>query len=155
MEWRPGTPTADPGETLLRLLAQSWARVGLYSRLLEAAYGGDPSFPAEFAGAGVAALIGHKYDLDSDGNPVAVEEAVRGLAKLEGDERDRCARFAKLALDAGIAERQVALAEAFGAGIASVVRAVLSDLGVAVDEPAVLPVVARRLRALDASGGAA
>ena len=56
----------DPGETLLRLVAQSARRAALYSDLLRRAYEDDPSFPDAFAGANVAALIGHKYALTKE-----------------------------------------------------------------------------------------
>jgi hypothetical protein len=140
----------DPGETLLRLVAQSARRAALYSDLLRRAYEDDPSFPDAFAGANVAALIGHKYALTKEGDRVAVEEAVRGLVELEAAERDRCARFCKLAIDAGLEERRVRLAEEQGAVIVSVIEAVLAGLGLSVEQRSRVPVVVpAALRALD------
>jgi hypothetical protein len=49
------------------------------------------------------------------------------LLRLYADERDRVARIAKAAIDCGIAERQVALMERFGTGIATVLRRVFDD----------------------------
>lgn len=144
--WGLADEKVDAGETLLRLLAQSSRRAALYADLLERQYEGTAAWLAEYSGTGIAALVGHKFDLDKDGNPVAVEEAVRGLVRLEGEERDRCARFAKLALDAGIAERQVRLAEQQGALIARALRTMLERSGV--DEATRALVLAQAPRAL-------
>lgn len=97
----------------------------------------DPSVQAArqdlrriFTTGGVAALIGYKFDADRDGRIYATEEAVRGLAKLEAEERDRCANFAAKAVAAGLAERQVRLAERQGALMASTFRGALDDADV-------------------------
>jgi hypothetical protein len=149
--WGLVDETVDPATTLLKLLAQSSRRAGLYADLLQKAFDGDPEFPAEFGGAGVSALVGWKYDLTREGDPVAVAEAVRALVELEAAERDRCARFAKLALDAGIAERQVRLAELQGAMVADVIDRVLAALGLSDEQRALVPtVVPRELRAVTA-----
>jgi hypothetical protein len=68
------------------------------------------------------------------------------LTRLYGEERDRVARVAKAALDAGVAERQVALAERYGAAIATVLRAIFSDpeLGLSRSQQRLLPTVLRR-----------
>lgn len=147
--WGLTDETVDPAVTLLRLLAQSKRRADLYADLLQKAFDGDPDFPAELGGAGLSALVGHKYGLTRDGDAVAVEEAVRGLAQLEAQERDRCARFAKLALDAGIAERQVRVAEQQGALIAGVLQRVLDALDLSPEQRRMVAVVApRELRAV-------
>jgi hypothetical protein len=147
--WRLGEATVDPGETLLRLVSQSARRSALYSDLLERAYAGDPGFPAAFAGAGVAALIGHRLVHAGDGQTVAVAEDIRGLVRLESEERDRCARLCKLAIDAGIAERQVRMAEREGATLAAVIRRVLDGLGLSAEQQVLAPVlVAREARAV-------
>lgn len=59
-------------------------------------------------------------------------------------ERTHLARVCKAALDAGVAERQVRLAEQQGQLLAKVIQGVLSDLGVA-DHPGVGPVVRKHL----------
>lgn len=151
--WGLGDEHIDPAEQLLRMVAQSARRVALYGELLRQAYEGDPEFPAAFAGAGVAALIGHKFDLARDGTPVAVEEAVRGLVQLEGIERDRCARLCKTAIDAGLEKRRVELAEAQGALLVSVIERVLEGLVLTAEQRSRVPlVVPAALRAID--GGA-
>jgi hypothetical protein len=49
------------------------------------------------------------------------------LMRLWNDERDRVARISKAALDAGVAERQVKLAERYGETLAGVLRAIFYD----------------------------
>lgn len=64
-----------------------------------------------FNTGGVAALIGSTYADTKDGRIYATGDMIRGLTKLEAEERDRCAGFATKAIAAGLAERQVRLAE--------------------------------------------
>jgi len=171
-KWGLGDTTVDPGEVLLRLVAQSAARCELYSRLLAQAYeaaerlreahaaaglvlaspapafvsgrNGEPQpipeHPAVaaarlavnqvFTTGGVAALVGYRFDADRHGRVYAVDEAVRGLARLEAEERDRCATFAAKAVAAGLAERRIRIAEQQGALMASVFRSALDDADV-------------------------
>jgi hypothetical protein len=168
MNWNLTDETADPGETLLRLLTQSRARVELYSMLLQDAYeageklkelyaakeivvapvNDDPPDDGEdvvspnaaivqaqmeldriFNSGGVAALVGYKYGgAGKEGHIYAASEAIRGLAVLEGEERDRCATFAAKAISAGLKEREVRLAERQVELFARALRAVLDDL---------------------------
>ena len=73
--------------------------------------------------------------------------------ELYAQERAHLARVAKSAIDAGIAERQVRLAESQGALVAEVITLILEDLGLSSEQRARVPeVVPRRLRAI---GGAA
>lgn len=63
-------------------------------------------------------------------------------------ERAALAKVSKLALDAGVEERQVRLAEAQGAKLAQVIRDILADLDLTPEQQARVPVVVpRRLRA--------
>lgn len=48
--------------------------------------------------------------------------------KLHGEERDRLARYAKMAIDCGIAERFVKIAEQQGVLLAKVIQLILDDL---------------------------
>ena len=68
------------------------------------------------------------------------------LVTLYGEERDRVAKVAKACLDAGVAERQIRLAEQYGSALADVLGAVFADpeLGLAREQRAVLPDVLRR-----------
>lgn len=121
--WGLGDQAADPGETLLRLVSQSAARAERYATELEQLveqHGGDLA----------AAMIGETLILDRDGQTVKVGEYVRGLAKLENEERDRCANFAAKAIAAGIAERQVRIAEQQAQIVIQAVEAALDAAGV-------------------------
>lgn len=102
---------------------------------------------------GVAALVGVTYSASNSGALYATGEAIRGLAELEAKERDRCAGFATKAIAAGLAERQVRLAEKQGQMIADVLRAVLGDpeLGLSAEQRAAAPATIRRHLALVAS----
>jgi hypothetical protein len=83
------------------------------------------------------------------------------LVRLYGEERDRVGRLAKACLDAGVAERQVQLAERYGSAVAEVLRAVFNDpeLALSAAQREQLPQVLRRhlgrLEASAASFGAA
>jgi hypothetical protein len=102
---------------------------------------------------GVAALVGATYSTSNSGSLYETGEAIRGLADLEAKERDRCAGFATKAIAAGLAERQVRLAEKQGQMIADVLRAVLGDpeLGLSAEQRAAAPATIRRHLSLAAS----
>ncbi|MER6764104.1 hypothetical protein ABT266_28430, partial [Amycolatopsis sp. NPDC000746] len=82
-----------------------------------------------FNTGGVAALVGHTYDDSKTGGIYATGEQIRGLAQLEAAERERCAGFAAKAVAAGLAQRQVELAERQGALLVELLNAVFDDLG--------------------------
>lgn len=104
-----------------------------------------------FASGGVAALVGYRFDADRHGRVFATDEAVRGLARLEAEERDRCAGFAAKAVAAGLAERQVRLAERQGAQMWAVFGRVLDALGLSEAQRALVPqVLEAEIRALTA-----
>lgn len=134
MDWGLNDETVDPGLTLLHLVAQSRRRAIRLSGLLE----------DEFADKQVAALVGVAYNEDGKKSG----EYMKGLAILEAQERDRCARFAHLAHSAGIAADQLKLAESFGSQIIDVLRVALTKLGHDPDEPAVRVIVGEALRAI-------
>jgi hypothetical protein len=95
-------PHLASSDVMLRLLHMSWVRVHLYAerlRLLVDATDGD------------GGLVGPTYAA-AGGARVETGEQVRALAKLEADERDRCARFAKLCHDMRIDERHIELQQA-------------------------------------------
>ena len=177
-KWGISDRTLDPGITLLQLMTQSFQRAKLYGQLLEEAYdaaerlaeASKPVAPDDIPGArqnstdldraqqdldrifdtgGVAALIGHTYSAAGEGgNVYATGEAIRGLVQLEAQERDRAAGMAAKAVAAGLATRQVELAERQGALVADVIRGVLQQLGHDLADPNVLRVVSQQLRAL-------
>lgn len=151
LRWGAGDTTLDPATVLLRLVTQAANRAEFYAALLEEQYqavaNGDKktTLPSK-----VGVLIGHKYALDKNGVPVAIEEAIRGLVQLEGVERDRAANFATKAVAAGLAERAVKIAERQQAIVAELLQAVLSDpeLGLTAEQRKAAPVVARRILSL-------
>lgn len=137
LAWGLTDVCADPGEVLLRLVTQSAARAQRYAAELEDLVAKSPTLRD--------ALIG-----DAWGEFGKQGEFVRGLARLEAEERDRCAGFATKAIAAGLAERQVRLAERQGALMVDVIRAVLADFGLA-DDPRVAEIVPRRVREITGS----
>lgn len=176
-KWGIQDKTLDPGVTLLKLMTQSFNRAAVYSLLLEQAYeaaerleatgvGGERSGPLSvdssadrdraaqdlqriFANGGVSALIGHTYSADKEGGVFATGEAIRGLVQLEAQERDRAASMAAKAVAAGLATRQVELAEQTAAQFTIAMKAVLAALGHDITHPDVLRVVSTQLRALE------
>jgi hypothetical protein len=168
--WGLGDTHVDPGETLLRLVTQSAARAERYATLLEEAYeaaerlkqahdAGDLKIDEDneeiaetarrdldriFNTGGVAALVGNTYGAAKDVGVYVTGEAIRGLADLEAKKRERCANFATKAVAAGLAERQVRLAERQGELLAQVIRGVLDELGLSAEQKQLAPEVVRR-----------
>lgn len=132
------TADVDPGEVLLRLLSQAVARAEQYAAKLAGV--------VSEAGDLHQALVGDRMVISESGQLTKIDEYVRGLARLEAEERDRAANFATKAIAAGLAERQVRLAEKQGALIADVLRLVLADasLGLTEQQRAAVPDVLRR-----------
>lgn len=130
MRWGLGDINVDPGEVLLRLVNQSAIRAERYAIELEALVGESDKLRD--------ALVRQAW-----GEFGPTGEYIRGLAQLEAQERDRCAHLAERAVRAGLAERQVRLAERQGALIASVFRAVLGDvrLGLSADQLSAAPMI--------------
>jgi hypothetical protein len=176
-KWGISDRTLDPGITLLQLMTQSFQRAKLYGQLLEEAYeaaerlaaagttdGVEPpnagtkadreraqaDLDRVFTSGGVSALIGAKWSSSPGefGSIYQTEEAIRGLVQLEAQERDRAAGMAAKAVAAGLATRQVELAERQGQLVADVIRGVLQQLGHDLADPNVLRVVSTQLRAL-------
>lgn len=159
----------DPGETLLRLVTQSAARVEMYARLLAEAYEAAErlraateapqsdllasetarmDFERVMNEGGVGVLIGHKYSGTQVNGVIATGEAIRGLVELEATERDRCANFAAKAVAAGLAERMVRASEQMAGLVAKAVEDSLSELGLDPKDPRVRAVIAGRLQAI-------
>jgi hypothetical protein len=67
----------------------------------------------------------------------------RVLIQSHRDERDRTARVAATALDAGIAERQIRLAELYGHVIARLIQGILTDLDLTAKQQKRIPDVVR------------
>lgn len=167
-----GVPSIHPGEAVLASLHMSWLRVHLYARLLEEQIAAareeaelrgesftDGAADVQPSAEGLAGLIGHTFAADKMAGIFASGEAVRALVTLEAQERDRAVRYAKVAHDMGIAEREVKLAEQQGQLLAMVINNVLGDLSLTAEQQALVPTVvqARLMEAtqLEVTGGAA
>jgi hypothetical protein len=64
---------------------------------------------------------------------------------LYGSWLDRAAKHAKLALDAGVAERQVRLAEQQGEIVAGAIKAMLEGLGLSKEQQKRAPALVRQV----------
>ncbi len=143
--WGLGHSKTDPGELLLRLVTQAALRTDAYAREIARVV-------AEKDGNLRKALTGDSFTAGGEGeSPIKTGEYIRALTKLEADERDRAANFAAKAVAAGLAERQVRLAERQGAMLAEVIKAILGDLSLSPEQKALVSeVVPRHLRAIAA-----
>lgn len=85
------------------------------------------------------------------GGTVAPTEVAAWL-RVYGEERDRAMKAAKIAIDAGIAERLVKLAEREVDTIVAVIRASLQEMGLDLT-PERVAIVGRQLRAIGGAAG--
>ncbi|TDD37846.1 hypothetical protein E1287_07250 [Actinomadura sp. KC06] len=154
-----------PQQAIIGMLNMSWFRANFYAGLLEEQAlraqsdreeNGEPyvkGAPPVGEGAG---LIGHTYSADKEYGIFASGEAIRGLVQLEAQERDRVVKYAKVAHEMGIAERQIQLAEQQGAMLAGAVRKILDGLNLTPDQQQLVPqLVPSVLRALASGHNAA
>jgi hypothetical protein len=123
----------DPGEILLRLVTQSQRRVQRLAEEIASMISCEPDLKK--------ALVGDAY-----GEHGKQGEYIRGLVVLEERERDRCANFCRIAIAAGLAERQQAMAERQGQLLAELLRAVIGDpsLGLTPTQQGNVPRLIRR-----------
>lgn len=72
--------------------------------------------------------------------------------KMRQEGLDRLARFSKMALDAGVAERMVRVAEGRGAELATLIREVVEEIKITDEQKKRLPdAIRKKLTALEAS----
>ncbi|HEY5224952.1 MAG TPA: hypothetical protein VIJ18_18130 [Microbacteriaceae bacterium] len=140
-QWTLGDATDDPGETLLRLLTQARVRADGYAMEIQQTLTEYPTLRQ--------ALVADAY-----GEFGKTGEYIRGLVRLEAEERDRIANFATKALNAGLAERQVRLAERQGELLALVVTKIIdsSALGLSAAQKQLMPQVMRETLVLATAG---
>jgi len=100
-----------------------------------------------FKVGGVAAFVGHQYDVDRNGRVFAVTEGVRALVTLEENAHKMLAKYIQLAISAKVAESRIQLAQQAGVMIQAVILGVLRDLSVATDER-VMRIIAANLDAV-------
>ena len=136
--WTIGDPVDDPGLLLLAAMTQARIRAAQHADAL------DQILERE---GWEHAFVGDSYAVDDEGNTHKVGEYARQLAQWEARERQFAADLAVKALTAGIAERQIHLAEQQGTLIADILRAVLNDptLGLTDQQRARVPGVTRRV----------
>lgn len=170
-----GTPTIDPGQAVLGMLQMSWLRAAAYGELLqrqvergEAQENPDPfanpAGPGSARTAGgpgsavahanelsTAGLIGHQYAAaGKDGTIYASGEAVRALVILEGTERDRVVKYAKVAHDMGISDRMIEQAERWSGVVATRVANMIEELDLTPEQQRLVPqLVERYLGSID------
>lgn len=100
--------------------------------LLEVVYeaAGNVAFLREQCAALGVAVTGPIYGIaQRESITLTIGEDVLPIVKLYGEWCDRLAKYAKAAVDAGIAKRQVELAEQTADAIVAVINAVFDELG--------------------------
>jgi hypothetical protein len=128
-----GDDFANPTDVMLWAVTVAWMRARLLAQLLE----------GEYTRSGVRALVAWSER----------GEQVSALATLEGRERDRALEASTKAIAAGIAEREVRLAEAHGDLLHGVISRILGALDLSPEQAARVPlVVPAELRALVGGG---
>jgi hypothetical protein len=137
--WTLGSTDVNPGDTLLQLISQSRARVEQYSAKLAEVV--DDEYEGDLA----AAMVGDSYVVSDDGHMQKVGEYIRGLAQLEANERDRCAKFCEMAIKANLETKRVELALEQGRVIAGFFRLVLTDprLQLTLEQRQIIPMLMR------------
>lgn len=115
-KWGLGDSTVDPGEMLLRLLSQSASRAEMYALELEQIASESETLRA--------AVIGKVWgEFGQQG------EYVKGLVALEMQERKFCGELAVKAVAAGLAKRQVEIAETHARMMMAALDAALRAVG--------------------------
>lgn len=154
--WGFDAPTVDPVVTMIALVSQSAMRVQIYATEIS-------EFIAFHHGRGVAirdALVGQTWitveNDEGQSESVRSGEYLRGIVQLEMQERRLCADLCKVAIGAGLAERQVRAAEAQGQLWAQVLRNIMGDarLGLTEAQRDIMPDVIRAHIAAATSPGA-
>lgn len=144
LEWGLTDKTIDPGEQLLRLVTQSAARAEMYARELKAMVDESPSLRE--------ALVAEQWAATEDGELYKRGEYIRGLFRIEAEERDRLANFAAKAVAAGLAERTVRVAERQGELMVEMVQAALTEVDLSPEQASAFKAaLARHARELMAS----
>ncbi len=130
--------TISPEQVLLHMVREAAGNVAFLgarmAELSEASEGGDSGTQGSWRGRTITlgkgeGLFGPKIGLDKDGGEHVIGEEVRAATALYGEWSDRLVKYAKTALDAGIAKAQVELARTQGQTIVVVVNRVLVQIG--------------------------
>lgn len=131
----------DPRQTLLDMVASAWRQQQVWEQMLAAVPDDDWQF------VGVTPVPGSQLS--------AKGARIEAIQKYLGDATKAAARISKLAIDAGIEERLVRLAEEQSAMLADTVKAgILAAMAILIRELRIKPAVAERVLA-EALGSAA
>lgn len=136
-----GSLDVHPIDVLLGAVKEAAANVAAYRMAIE----GLGIELAEDGAVPSGSVAIPSRDLWHDRGVVHVEAKLHILVVAYNDERDRLVKYAKLCIDAGVAEKLVQLKQAEGRGLAEVVRAAVE---------ATNPTDAERAAALQAAGAA-
>lgn len=143
-DWGFRDDTVSPAKVMLNLVTQSAWRVERYAQ--------EVARIVSEAGTLTEALTANSYTVTEAGEKIKTGEYIRAMVQLENNERDRCMHYCKTALQAGLEERLVRLAEEEGRALASVIKAILGDLNLSDEQKALIPsVVPRHLHAIAAA----
>jgi hypothetical protein len=127
LDWGLGDIALDLSEVLLRLVTQSYRRAEMYAAELKALV--DETGLRD-------ALVMEKWSATEQGDTYKVGEEIRGLARLEADERERCAGFAAKAVAAGLIKKQTDLAQLQGEMLVTALQAVLDKVALTQEQQA-------------------
>lgn len=112
-------PPLNLQEGMLALIHLTAARHSVYAEELRLQYEAE----------GAAGLVGGTWTAGRGGEAIQSGEQLRGLAKLEGEERDKLARYLKDAHAMGIATQAVELAQGQAEIVVLAFRAALDAAG--------------------------
>jgi hypothetical protein len=95
--------------------------------------------------AGQVEYASRQLSLTSDPESADPEHSsLSPWGRVQAEGMDRLARFSKMALDAGVAEKQVRIAERHGEELAKVIGAALSELNLTPEQRKLAPEVIRK-----------
>lgn len=151
-EYAEFEPDVEPHDVLLRMVRLAAGLVAFYARkhreLIKAE--GEEALAVQHR----EEIVGSGKDADGYTVKTSTQTALHLWGRLLEQAIDRAAKIAKLALDAGVEERRVRLAEQWGDELADLLRRVIADLGLDEQQLARAPeIVERNLRLIE--GGVA
>lgn len=151
----------DPHDALLALVREAYGNVTFLRSLVQEL---EPGFRLVHGDDGTADLESDTRDGDDlgeldeliDAAPArrasiagrvdweSLRAAPHVLVVMYGDWCDRLARYSRTAIESGVREREIELAERQGQMIAAVIRGVLADLGLSREQRELAPTLVRR-----------
>lgn len=155
--------TIDPHEALLTLVREAYGNVTFLRSLVQELESGARLVAGDFGADDLAADTktgddARVAELDDlvDAAPSrrasiagrvdweSLKAAPHVLVVMYGDWCDRLARYSRTAIESGVREREIELAERQGQMIAAVIRGVLADLGLSRQQRDLAPALVRR-----------